>query len=211
MYASTRRLLALSALLPTIAGLPYRALQPRAALTADKPKYSVVPLIPDENDNHNGGGNGNGNGGDNPSNGVVTVSLTVTKSGDTVTQTAEPTTVTQVVPTTIISVIDLDDDVTTTVYVVPSVAPPAPSVEPTTTSSTTSSTSTSSSTSSSTGCGTQRSTDYHRNFHLYGGSHTTQQFSAHCHCVLPPSGNSHHISSYHTGNDQYRAFIGPAQ
>ncbi|VUC36056.1 unnamed protein product [Clonostachys rosea] len=113
MHASTRRLLALSALLPTIAGLPYRALQPRAALAADKPKYSVVPLIPDENDNHNGGGNGSG--GDNPSNGVVTVSLIVTKTGDTVTHTAEPTTVTQIVPTTIISVIDLDDDVTTTV------------------------------------------------------------------------------------------------
>ncbi|CAG9938337.1 unnamed protein product [Clonostachys rosea f. rosea IK726] len=177
MHASTRRLLALSALLPAIAGLPYRALQPRAALP-DKPKYSVVPLIPDENDNHNGGGNGSP--GDNPSNGVVTVSLIVTKTGDTVTQTAEPTTVTQVVPTTIISVIDLDDDVTTTV-----------------------------------GCGTQRSTDHFSAFHFFGGSliaksakSPTQQLSADCHCVLPPSGNSHLISSHHTGDDEHRTFIG---
>ncbi|CAI6095636.1 unnamed protein product [Clonostachys chloroleuca] len=173
MYASTQRLLALSALLPAIAGLPYRALQPRAALP-DKPKYSVVPLIPDENDNHNGGGNGSP--GDNPSNGVVTVSLIVTKTGDTVTQTAEPTTVTQVVPTTIISVIDLDNDVTTTV-----------------------------------GCGTQRSTDHFGAFHFFGGSliaKSAQQLSAHCHCVLPPSGNSHLISSHHPGGDEHRAFIG---
>ncbi|KAG5772673.1 hypothetical protein H9Q72_001271 [Fusarium xylarioides] len=144
-------LLALSASYTTVIALPQPRIVHRDATA--KPKYSVVPLEPGDDDpasgdlgggNGDGNGNGNGNGGgsngtgggssDNDGDGVVTVIRTVTRKPVTkiVTQTEKPSivtapgkTVTKAVPTTV-SVINMDDEpVTETVTV------PHPSSKPT--------------------------------------------------------------------------------
>ncbi|KAF5616699.1 hypothetical protein F52700_12994 [Fusarium sp. NRRL 52700] len=136
-------LLALSASYTTVIALPQPRIVHRDATA--KPKYSVVPLEPGDDDPASGdlgGGNGegNGNGGssggssDNDGDGVVTVIRTVTRKPVTkiVTQTQKPSivtapgkTVTKAVPTTV-SVINMDDEpVTETVTV------PHPSSKPT--------------------------------------------------------------------------------
>ncbi|KAF5688469.1 hypothetical protein FDENT_4835 [Fusarium denticulatum] len=144
-------LLALSASYTTVIALPQPRIVHRDATA--KPKYSVVPLEPGDDDpasgdlgGGNGDGNGNGNGGSsngsgggssgNDGDGVVTVIRTVTRKPVTkiVTQTEKPSivtapgkTVTKAVPTTV-SVINMDDEpVTETVTV------PHPSSKPTTT------------------------------------------------------------------------------
>ncbi|KAF5541796.1 hypothetical protein FNAPI_10128 [Fusarium napiforme] len=142
-------LLALSASYTTVIALPQPRIVPRDATA--KPKYSVVPLEPGDDDPASGdlgGGNGDGNGNGGSSNGsgggssgndgdgVVTVIRTVTRKPVTkiVTQTEKPSivtapgkTVTKAVPTTV-SVINMDDEpVTETVTV------PHPSSKPTTT------------------------------------------------------------------------------
>ncbi|KAF4340059.1 hypothetical protein FBEOM_6027 [Fusarium beomiforme] len=116
-------LLALSASYTTITALPQPRIVRRDA--AAKPKYSVVPLEPGDDDPASGdlgGGNGDGNGGGRSSDingdGVVTVIRTVTQKPITkiVTQTEKPRivtapgkTITKAVPTTV-SVINVDDD-----------------------------------------------------------------------------------------------------
>ncbi|RBQ65207.1 hypothetical protein FVER14953_01111 [Fusarium verticillioides] len=140
-------LLALSASYTTVIALPQPRFVPRDATA--KPKYSVVPLEPGDDDPASGdlgGGNGDGNGNGGSSNGsgggssgndgdgVVTVIRTVTRKPVTkiVTQTEKPSivtapgkTVTKAVPTTV-SVINMDDEpVTETVTV------PQPSSKPT--------------------------------------------------------------------------------
>lgn len=144
-------LLALSASYTTVFALPQPRIVHRDATA--KPKYSVVPLEPGDDDpasgdlgGGNGDGKGNGNGGssngsgggssDNNGDGVVTVIRTVTRKPVTkiVTQTEKPSivtapgkTVTKAVPTTV-SVINMDDEpVTETVTV------PRPSSKPTNT------------------------------------------------------------------------------
>ncbi|KAF4962655.1 hypothetical protein FSARC_9216 [Fusarium sarcochroum] len=134
-------LLALSASYTTITALPQPRIVRREA--AAKPKYSVVPLEPGDDDPASGGlGNGDGNGSsgggkgkgdgssDEDGDGIVTVIQTVVKSRKPVTQvvtkTEEPSTVTapgktvtKAVPTTV-SIIDMDEGpVTQTVTVVP--------------------------------------------------------------------------------------------
>ncbi|KAH7181269.1 hypothetical protein DER46DRAFT_38175 [Fusarium sp. MPI-SDFR-AT-0072] len=142
-------LLALSASYTTITALPQPRIVHRDATA--KPKYSVVPLEPGDDDPASGdlgGGNGDGNGNGGSSNGsgggssdndgdsVVTVIRTVTRKPVTkiVTQTEKPSivtapgkTVTKAVPTTV-SVINMDDEpVTETVTVPhPSSKPKAP-------------------------------------------------------------------------------------
>lgn len=123
----------------------------------DKPKYSTVPLFPDEDDDEDsGGGDGgeDGNGGDEPGDGedgdngdddgdgVVTLIRTVTDDPvtkiltKTVPDDEETKTVTKALPTTktVVSVIDMDGEVTTTVFVTqtPEPLPPPPAPEPTT-------------------------------------------------------------------------------
>ncbi|KAF5681942.1 hypothetical protein FCIRC_5243 [Fusarium circinatum] len=137
-------LLALSASYTTVIALP----QPRIVHrdTTAKPKYSVVPLEPGDDDPASGdlgGGNGdgNGNGGsstgsggsssDNDGDGVVTVIRTVTQKPVTkvVTQTEKPSivtapgkTVTKAVPTTV-SIINMDDEPVTETVTVPHPVP----------------------------------------------------------------------------------------
>ncbi|KAF9769415.1 hypothetical protein IL306_013174 [Fusarium sp. DS 682] len=123
-------LLALSASYTTITALPQPRIVHRDATA--KPKYSVVPLEPGDDDPASGdlgGGNGDGNGGgssngsgggssDNDGDGLVTVIRTVTRKPVTkiVTQIEKPSTVTapgktvtKAVPTTV-SVINVDDE-----------------------------------------------------------------------------------------------------
>ncbi|KAF4445098.1 hypothetical protein FACUT_178 [Fusarium acutatum] len=133
-------LLALSVSYTTVIALPQPRIVHRDATA--KPKYSVVPLEPGDDDPASGdlgGGNGdgNGNGGssngsgggssDNDGDGVVTVIRTVTRNPVTkiVTQTERPSiitapgkTVTKAVPTTI-SVINMDDEPVTETVTVP--------------------------------------------------------------------------------------------
>ncbi|KAH7270082.1 uncharacterized protein BKA55DRAFT_496432 [Fusarium redolens] len=142
-------LLALSTSYTTVTALPQPRIVHRDATA--KPKYSVVPLEPGDDDPASGdlgggNGNGNGNGGssngsgggssDNDGDGVVTVIRTVTRKPVTkiVTQTEKPSiitapgkTVTKAVPTTV-SVVNMDDEpVTETVTVShPSSKPKAP-------------------------------------------------------------------------------------
>ncbi|KAF4951234.1 hypothetical protein FGADI_7639 [Fusarium gaditjirri] len=131
-------LLALSASYTTITALPQPRIVRRDATA--KPKYSVVPLEPGDDDPASGdfgGGNGDGNGGSsngsgggnggNDGDGVVTVIRTVTRKPVTkiVTQTEKPSivtapgkTVTKAVPTTV-SVINMDDEPVTETLTVP--------------------------------------------------------------------------------------------
>ncbi|KAM5355962.1 hypothetical protein ACJ41O_002608 [Fusarium nematophilum] len=132
-------LLALSASYTTVAALP----QPRVVVRepADKPKYSVVPLEPGDDEGSDPGDSGSGDDesddkgkgddhGDDDGDGVVTVIETVvktrepvthvvTKTGKPDTVTAPAKTVTKAIPTTV-SVIDLEEgQVTRTITVVP--------------------------------------------------------------------------------------------
>ncbi|KAF4456823.1 hypothetical protein F53441_1120 [Fusarium austroafricanum] len=137
-------LLALSASYTTVTALPQPRIVHRQA--AAKPKYSVVPLEPGDDDpaSDDGGGNGNGgsgkgSGGDNgdkDGDGIVTVIRTVTRKPITkiVTQTEKPSiitapgkTVTKAVPTTV-SVINLGDEPATETVTIshPSSKPKAP-------------------------------------------------------------------------------------
>ncbi|RGP64038.1 hypothetical protein FSPOR_8204 [Fusarium sporotrichioides] len=146
-------LLALSASCTTVAALPKPRMQLRD--DASKPKYSVVPLEPGDDDaSSDGSGSGDGNGssgsgsggGDQNGDDVVTVIQTVVQTRkpvtQVITQTGKPSivtvpgkTVTKAVPTTV-SIINLDDQpvVTQTVTVShPSASTPKMSGEPTAT------------------------------------------------------------------------------
>ncbi|KAJ4130979.1 hypothetical protein NW768_006518 [Fusarium equiseti] len=131
MRGSLTLLLALSASYTTVTALPRPRIQPRD--DAGKPKYSVVPLEPGEDDpasdGGSGGGNGNGGSENGGGDGVVTVIRTVVQTPKPVTQvitrtgspsiiTAPGKTVTKAVPTTV-AVINISDDpvVTQTVTV----------------------------------------------------------------------------------------------
>lgn len=132
MRGSLALLLALSASYTTVTALPKPRIQPRD--DAGKPKYSVVPLEPGDDDPASGGtgsGDGNGSSGseDGDGDGVVTVIRTVVQTPKPVTQvitrtgnpsivTAPGKTVTKAVPTTV-AVINISDDpaVTQTVTV----------------------------------------------------------------------------------------------
>ncbi|KAJ4272000.1 hypothetical protein NW762_000710 [Fusarium torreyae] len=132
-------LLALSASYTTITALPQLIIVRRDA--AAKPKYSVVPLEPGDDDPASddlGSGDGNGSSSsDEDGDGIVTVIQTVVKSRkpvtQVVTQTEEPSTVTapgktvtKAVPTTV-SIIDMDGGpVAQTVTVVPQSSAPKP-------------------------------------------------------------------------------------
>lgn len=151
MRRSVSLLLALPVYFSAAAVLPRVGPVPRVAAAddAERPKYSVVPLEPgDDGDDQPGGGDGGDgdNGGDDDGDDVVTVIETLVKTRDPVTKSIthtrtvseEPDTVTKAVPvpTTIISIIDMDGEETTTVFVTPTVLPPPPPPEPTTTPST---------------------------------------------------------------------------
>ncbi|RGP66516.1 hypothetical protein FLONG3_8826 [Fusarium longipes] len=144
-------LLALSASYTTITALPKPRIQPRDDTT--KPKYSVVPLEPGDDDPFSDGtGSEDGNGGSSSGNGdddrgdAVTVIRTVVQTRKPVTQviteTGKPSivtvpgkTVTKAVPTTV-SVINVNDQpvVTQTVIVSHlSTSKPKASIEPTAT------------------------------------------------------------------------------
>ena len=132
MRGSLTLLLALSASYTTVTALPKPRIQPRD--DASKPKYSVVPLEPGDDDPASGGtgsgdGNGSSGGEDGDGDGVVTVIRTVvqtpkpvtqviTRTGDPSIVTAPGKTVTKAVPTTV-AVINISDDpaVTQTVTV----------------------------------------------------------------------------------------------
>ena len=132
MRGSLTLLLALSASYTTVTALPKPRIQPRD--DAGKPKYSVVPLEPGDDDPASGGtGSGDGNGGsgseDGDGDGIVTIIRTVVQTPKPVTQvitrtgnpsivTAPGKTVTKAVPTTV-AVINISDDpaVTQTVTV----------------------------------------------------------------------------------------------
>lgn len=135
MRGSTSLLAALSTCLVTTSALPHInfALRPRADGIdgAKKPSYSVVPLEPgdDNGGGNSGGGDGNppsgGNGGNGGNGGdggggdatsthapeTVTVTETVVQTQEAVTRfvtvAQEPQTVTQVVPTTVVSIVDV--------------------------------------------------------------------------------------------------------
>ncbi|KAF4981133.1 hypothetical protein FZEAL_3003 [Fusarium zealandicum] len=139
-------LLALSASYTTTTALPQHRIIPREAV--DKPKYSVVPLEPGDDDIELGEpGSGDdkshdkGKGDDTDGDGIVTVIETVVETRQPVTQvvtaTEEPDTVTapgktvtkaitKCVPTTV-SIIDMDEEpATQTVTVVPQPSAPKP-------------------------------------------------------------------------------------
>ncbi|CAG7557058.1 unnamed protein product [Fusarium equiseti] len=134
MRGSLTLLLALSASY-TVTALPKPRIQPRD--DAGKPKYSVVPLEPGEDDPAQGGtGSGDGNGssgsgdGDGDGDGVVTVIRTVVQTPKPVTQvvtrtgnpsivTAPGKTVTKAVPTTVAIINVSDDPVVTQTVTVP--------------------------------------------------------------------------------------------
>jgi hypothetical protein len=132
MRGSLTFLLALSASY-TVTALPKPRIQPRD--DADKPKYSVVPLEPGDDDPASDGtGSGDGNGssgsGDGDGDGVVTVIRTVVQTPKPVTQvvtrtgnpsivTAPGKTVTKAVPTTVAIINVSDDPVVTQTVTVP--------------------------------------------------------------------------------------------
>ncbi|KAH7197324.1 uncharacterized protein B0J16DRAFT_327935 [Fusarium flagelliforme] len=133
MRGSITLLLALSASYTTVTALPKPRVQPRD--DAGKPKYSVVPLEPGDDDPASGGtGSGDGNGssgsGDGDGDGVVTVIRTVVQTPKPVTQvitrtgnpsivTAPGKTVTKAVPTTVAVINVSDDPVVTQTVTVP--------------------------------------------------------------------------------------------
>ncbi|GAB0136064.1 hypothetical protein EsDP_00004381 [Epichloe bromicola] len=101
----------LSTLITAGGALPQPEVLPRAADTTSKPKYSVVPLEPGDDDPSQGGGNG-GNGGKGGNSGkeehassAHTVVKTVLKTEQPITQTVirteAPVIVTKPVPTTV--------------------------------------------------------------------------------------------------------------
>lgn len=132
MRGSLTLLLALSASY-TVTALPKPRIQPRD--DAGKPKYSVVPLEPGDDDPASDGtGSGDGNGssgsGDGDGDGVVTVIRTVVQTPKPVTQvitrtgipsivTAPGKTVTKAVPTTVAIINVSDDPVVTQTVTVP--------------------------------------------------------------------------------------------
>jgi hypothetical protein len=129
--------------LPSTNALPRPSVGVRAAPTdsGNRPQYSVIPLEPDEDapnqpGQDNGDSDDGGDGEDQDS--TVTLIQTVTHMPDPVTHrvthTAEPDveTITKKIPipTTVVSIIDLEGEPTTTVYVTRTPLPPAPVPKP---------------------------------------------------------------------------------
>ncbi|KAI6785622.1 uncharacterized protein J7T54_005956 [Emericellopsis cladophorae] len=129
--------------LPNTSALPRPGLDVRAAPTGpgSKPQYSIIPLEPDEDDAHQPGKD-SGDRENEPVNGdedsTVTLTQTVIHVPNPVTQRITRTvlpeveTVTQKipVPTTVISIIDLEAEPTATVYITQTPLPPVPAPQP---------------------------------------------------------------------------------